>query len=248
LVIVAVWLPDAALIVTEPKSSEVGENATPGAGFGVTCSTALAAAVFVAAVVPIVALTAPAPSVFVYAPASSALTGMLTAQPPLACSVPPASTSAPPPLAVPPQPFVAAPLLVSPAGNVSVNPTAVSGSPFGFASVTVKVEDVPAVTDPGVNSLLTVMTGVPADSDADTAAARVALPPATVPDKLAGAIVFVKVPAAFSVTATEVVHDPLAGTVSPPALKALLPAIAVSVPAPQLVVAFGVAAFTIPAG
>ena len=65
LVIVARWAPETVLIVTAPKSSEAGERPTPGAGAGVTSSTALAAAAFATADVPTKPVTAPAAMVFV---------------------------------------------------------------------------------------------------------------------------------------------------------------------------------------
>lgn len=81
---------------------------------------------------------------------------MPTSQPPLAWITPPESTSALPPLTVPAQVLVAVPLLVSPAGNVSVNPTPESGNPFGFDSVTFSTEGAPACTELGLNDFETV--------------------------------------------------------------------------------------------
>ncbi len=91
-----------------------------------------------------------------------ALTGMLTWQPPLACSWPPESESPVPPLAAPPQLLAAVPLLARPAGNVSVNASAVIGTAFGFESDTVSVEFAPATTDPGEKDFVTVGPGAAA--------------------------------------------------------------------------------------
>jgi hypothetical protein len=65
LAIVTCCEPDTVFTVTDPNDREAGASDTPGAAAADTCSNALAAEAFDTAVVPTLAVTDPAPMVFV---------------------------------------------------------------------------------------------------------------------------------------------------------------------------------------
>jgi hypothetical protein len=251
---------DADVFATEIVSTEVPpgaiksglnafESVTPDAL--PTFSVACAGAVLVA---PCALVTAFAGIVFTETPATDDVTETVIAQLALAGSEAPESATLVAPAAAVTVPLVhvvaafGAGATFTLAGSVSVTPTAVSAIAVFevFATVIVRVEVPFTAIAAGAKLFVTASPdALPTLSSADAAAPLVA--PCVVTIALAG-IVFVQIPAVELATVTVMVHVPFAATLPAASATEADPATAVTVPVPQVVDAFGVAATTTLAG
>jgi len=130
---------------------------------------------------------------------------------------------------VPPQIVAEALATVRPVGRVSVNATPVRATVFAAGFVIVKVSEVVAFSEmlDGLNTLAI-------DGGATTLTLAEAVPPVPPSVELTLPVVLFFVPAAVPVTLTENVQEELAAIVPAVKLMMFVPAVAVSVPAPQL--------------
>lgn len=213
-----------------------------------------------AALLPLLVCKALAGSVLRKIPVPGAVTFTLIVQVPAVMPVPAGIappvkvTVVPPGVAVTTPPQVETALgvaaITTPGGKVSVSGAVkVATRVFGLDKVIVSVEIPPAVIEAGLKALLTVGgMGGGGGTTVKVALAAPLLLPLLVCKAPAGSVL-VKVPLAAAVTLTVTVQVPGAppGIAPPVKVIVLPPAGAVSTP-PQVVLAFGVAAITRPAG
>src|SRR5882757_9146390 len=144
---------------------------------------------------------------------------------------------------VPPQTVAEALATVSPAGNVSVKATPVSGSTFAAGFVTVKVNDVVAFS-----AIVFGLNAFAIDGGASTLTLAETVPPVPPCVDVTFPVVLFCVLATMPATFTANVHDALAASDAPDKLITFAACVAVIVPPPQLPVSpFGVET-TSPAG
>jgi len=215
------------------KLSEVlpftGMEAAPNAFVIVGGVATLRFAVAVLPVPPFVEVTAPV--VLVYWPEAAPVTvtlnwhWLLTAMVAPVRAMPVGAVV----VKVPPQIVAEALATVRPVGRVSVNATPVRATVFAAGFVIVKVSEVVAFSEmlDGLNTLAI-------DGGATTLTLAEAVPPVPPSVELTLPVVLFFVPAAVPVTLTENVQEELAAIVPAVKLMMFVPAVAVSVPAPQL--------------
>lgn len=162
-----------------------------------------------------------------------------------AATVPPDKLMLLPPavaLTDPLQPFTTPGVLETtrPAGRLSVKATPVNASPFELLILNVTVVFPPTGIAVGLK-VLRILGGA---TTVRLAVDELPVPPSV---EVTGPAVFVRTPAAFPVTLTEILHDVFAAMDPPLRLMSLDPAVAVTVPL-QVFVTPGVAATTKPVG
>jgi len=200
-------------------------------------------AVAVLPVPPLVEVTLPV--VFVNCPAAAPVTVTLNWHWPFAAMVAPvrAMPVGAVVVSVPPQTVVDALATVKPVGSVSVNATPVRETAFAAGLVIVNVSEVVAFS-----AMLAGLKTLAIEGGAITLMLAEAVPPVPPSVEVTLPVVLFLVPAVVPVTFTLNVQELLAAIVPPERLITPVPAVAVTVPAPQVPVRpFGVAT-TRPAG
>jgi hypothetical protein len=185
------------------------------------------------------------PVVLVYSPEAAPVTVTLNWHWPFTATVAPvkAMPVGAVVVSVPPQTVAETFATVRPVGSVSVNATPVSATAFAAGLVTVNVSEVVAFSamDAGLNTLAI-------DGGATTLMLAEAVPPVPPSVDVTLPVVLFFVPPVVPVTFTEKVQELLVAIVPADKLRALVPAVAVIVPLPQVPVKpFGVET-TNPAG